>query len=463
MLTNEQFLQQLQDEFESHVIPFWEKLADPERGGFYGVLDNELVLHKDADRGCILNSRILWFFANLYLTFRKQEYLDFAKIAYDALQEHFLDKEYGGVFWSVTADGAPAETLKHTYNQAFAIYGLASYYEASGDSEALALAWNLFQVIESRCRDTDGYLEAYTREFGPMENDKLSENGVMATRTMNTLLHVMEAYTELYRVARDEEDAFQYEIRNEVGSRICEILHIFRDEIYNSERRRMEVFFDGEYNTLIDLYSYGHDIETAWLIDRTIEVMELQGTEFDLGWITEALTAEVYRSAYDGYRPTEEDLLMGDARANGVTTESNAEAAMEGSDKCPSEAQPKAHSAMSGAAPARYMLPGQIGHALPAECENGVNDESRVWWIQCEAIVGFLNGYQKSGDAKYLVAAKEIWEFLAAHMVDRREGSCWYGYLRPDGTPNPDKCIADEWTCPYHSGRMWLEVLKRLA
>ena len=440
MLTNEQLLQELQDEFQNHVIPFWEGLADPERGGFFGVLDNALVLHKDADRGCILNSRILWFFANLYLKFKKEEYLNYAENAYDYLCTHFLDKEYGGVFWSVTADGAPAETLKHTYNQAFAIYGLSSYYAASGNRDALALAWNLFQVIESRCRDTDGYLEAFTREFGPMENDKLSENGVMAARTMNTLLHVMEAYTELYRVAAvregEEEDAFLYEIRNEVEDRITEILHIFRDEIYNEKRRRMEVFFDAEYNSLIDLYSYGHDIETAWLIDRTVEVLELGGTEFDLSHITGALIEEVYRSAYDGYVPTEDDRM--DWTAAGVN---------------------KAFFTRES----RIWMEGQIGHSLPAECENGVNDENRVWWVECEAIIGFINGYQRTGDEKYLTAAKEIWRYTKAYLVDRREGSCWYGYIHADGTPEPAKNIADEWTCPYHSGRMWLEVLKRLS
>ena len=417
-MTNEQFLQELNTEFETHVIPFWENLADPEHGGFYGELDYNLTLHKDADKGCILNSRILWFFSNLYLEFKKEEYLNYAKIAYRALTEHFLDPKCGGVFWSVTAAGEPADTQKHTYNQAFTIYGLASYYEASGDMEALALAWNLVQIIEIRCRDEGGYLEAFTRDFGPEENEKLSENGVMATRTMNTLLHVMEAYTELFRVAEGKEDAFLYEIKNEVGDRLCEILHLFRDEVYNPERRRLEVFFDGDYNTLIDLSSYGHDIEAAWLIDRTISILDAAGTEYDLGFITKVLTDEVYRAAYDGYDPEKEG---------------------------------------------RVKMSGQIGHSLPAECENGVKDEDRVWWIQSEGIVGFLNGYQKTGDEKYLDAAKELWKYTKEYMVDRREGSCWYGYIHADGTPETAKCIADEWTCPYHSGRMWLEVRRRLA
>ena len=417
-MTNEQFLRELDEEFTTHVIPFWEGLADPDRGGFYGELDSGLVLYKDADKGCILNSRILWFFSNLYLEFRKQEYLDYARIAYRELTEHFLDSKCGGVFWSVTAAGEPADTQKHTYNQAFAIYGLASYFEASGETEALAVAWNLFQIIEIRCRDEGGYLEAFTRDFGPMDNEKLSENGVMATRTMNTLLHVMEAYTELFRVAEGKEDAFLYEIKNEVGDRLCEILHLFRDEVYNPERRRMEVFFDADYNTLIDLSSYGHDIETAWLIDRTVEILGAAGTEYDLGFITAALAREVYTAAYDGYDPEGEG---------------------------------------------RVKISGQIGHSIPAECEKGVKDESRVWWIQSEGIVGFLNEYQRTRDEAYLTAAKELWSYTKTYLIDRREGSCWYGYLHADGTPKKEKCIADEWTCPYHSGRMWLEVRKRLA
>ncbi len=127
-----------------------------------------------------------------------------AKHGYVFLKEHCIDREYGGIYWSLNYDGTPLDTTKHTYNQAFCIYALSSYYEASHDEEALALAKQLFSLIEEKCTDEVGYLEAFTREFQPESNEKLSENGVLADKTMNTLLHVFEAYTELYRVSRDE-------------------------------------------------------------------------------------------------------------------------------------------------------------------------------------------------------------------------------------------------------------------
>ena len=263
-------LETMKREFEGHVIPFWKNMIDRENGGYYGLLDFDLVLDKKAKKGCILNSRILWFFSNAYMTLKDESYLEYAKQSFDFLKKAFYDYENGGVFWSVTYDGKPEEDLKHTYNLAFAIYGLASYYDAAKDEEALEIAMCIFRTIEDRCRDAEGYLEAFTRTFGTMSNEKLSENGVMATRTMNTLLHVMEAYTELYRVNSDEE----------VKERLWEILDIFRNKIFNPAKERMEVFFDKDYNSLIDLHSFGHDIETAWLIDRTVEVLRAEGTKY---------------------------------------------------------------------------------------------------------------------------------------------------------------------------------------
>lgn len=149
------------------------------------------------------------------------------------MKEHCIDREYGGIYWSLNYDGTPLDTTKHTYNQAFCIYALSSYYEASHDEEALALAKQLFSLIEEKCTDEVGYLEAFTREFQPESNEKLSENGVLADKTMNTLLHVFEAYTELYRVSRDET----------VGERLRWIMDVFAEKVYNPAKRRQEVFF----------------------------------------------------------------------------------------------------------------------------------------------------------------------------------------------------------------------------
>ena len=192
------------DELTMRIIPFWKSLLDDEDGGYYGWLSYDLELDRKAEKGCILNSRITWFFANAYTLLKDDGLLKEAQHAYDFMKDKCIDREYGGIFWSVTHDGKPLDTTKHTYNQAFAIYALSSYYEAAHDDEALELAYDLYNIIETKCRDEKGYLEAFTRDFKPASNEKLSENGVMAGRTMNTLLHVFEAYTELYRVTADE-------------------------------------------------------------------------------------------------------------------------------------------------------------------------------------------------------------------------------------------------------------------
>lgn len=237
---------EVKQELTGRIIPFWEGLRDEEYGGFYGYQDFDLNVQKTYEKGCILNSRILWFFSNAYLTLKDEKLRADAEHAYRFMKQACVDREYGGVFWSVTYDGKPLDTTKHTYNQAFAIYALSTYFDATGDTEALELAKSLQQIIETHCTDEYGYLEAFTRDFKPESNEKLSENGVMAEKTMNTLLHVFEAYTELYRVTKDPF----------TGDRLRFMMDLFADKVYNKEKGRQEVFFDRTWNTLIDLYSY---------------------------------------------------------------------------------------------------------------------------------------------------------------------------------------------------------------
>ena len=375
------------------VIPFWQNLIDKEYGGYYGWLGYDLVLDKKAEKGCILNSRILWFFANAYLTLGDELYLDYAKHAFEFLKSACVDKERGGVYWSLNYDGSVFDSTKQTYNQAFSIYALYSYYDAVKDEEAKAIALELYDIIETKCKDEKGYLEAFTKDFLPESNEKLSENGVEATRTMNTLLHVFEAYTELYRVTKDER----------VGNSLRYILDIFADKMFNPELGRQEVFFDDEYNSLIDLYSYGHDIETAWLIDRGLEVLGDQAYTDKLSPMTATLESQVYKIAFDG---------------------------------C----------------------------SMPAECCKGVVEESRIWWVQAEAMVGFYNGYQKNPEkVEYKKAVKALWEYIKNHIIDKREGSEWFWEVDIDGNPTSQKPIVEPWKCPYHTGRMCFELIRRKA
>lgn len=373
------------------IIPFWKTFRDEEFGGFYGEMNYELVLNKKADKGCILNSRILWFFANAYMTLRDEECLAYATHSYHFLKNAFYDKDNGGVFWSVTYDGKPKDDSKHTYNQAFAIYALASYYDVSGDKEALELAYGLMEKVEHACRDNVGYLEAFDRAFVPVDNEKLSENGVMASRTMNTLLHVYEAYTELYRVDK----------KPEIADKLRWMLDIFAEKVYNPAKRRLEVFFDDNWNTLIDLNSYGHDIEASWLIDRGVEILGDERYADKITPITKDLAAHIHAVAMDE-------------------------------------------------------------NSLYNECEGNHVDTKKVWWVQAEAVLGFLNGYQKDpAKTEYLESAGRIWDFILDKMVDHRMGSEWFNELYQDGTPIKTKEIVGPWKCPYHNGRMCFEVINR--
>lgn len=373
------------------IIPFWKKLRDNEYGGYYGYMDFDMNLDKKAVKGCILNSRITWFFSNAYTLLKEESLLDEAKHGFEFMKKYCMDKENGGIFWSMKYDGTPEDTTKHTYNQAFAIYALSSYYEASGDKEALQMAYDLFHVIEEKCTDELGYKEAFNLKFEEVENDKLSENGVIAQKTMNTLLHVFEGYTELYRVDHDPE----------VKAKLEWIMDTFADKMYNPTLHRQEVFFDKYYNSLIDLHSYGHDIETAWLIDRGVEALGEKAYEDKLTPITKDLTAQIYKVAFDG-------------------------------------------------------------HSLNNECEKGVVNTSRIWWVQAETVLGFLNGYQKDPSHKeYLEAAKSEWEYIKEHIIDKRTGSEWFWEVDINGEPTSRKPIVEPWKCPYHNGRMCFEVIKR--
>lgn len=383
------------EEVKSHlvndIIPFWKNLRDDREGGYYGYMSYDLALDKKALKGCILNSRILWFFSNAYMILKDDSLLKEAEHAYRFLKDHCIDKEYGGVFWAMTYDGEVSDSTKHTYNQAFAIYALSSYYDASKDSDALKLAFELFNLVEEKCKDAGGYLEAFDRTFTPIDNEFLSENGVLATRTMNTLLHVLEAYTELYRVSSSDE----------VKKRLLWILDTIEKKIYNPKLHRQEVFFDEKYNTLIDLHSYGHDIETAWLVDRTLDILNEKDYTERVSAITKDLTETIYNIAFDG-------------------------------------------------------------HSLANECEKGKVNEKRVWWVQAETVVGFINGFQKNPDKTcYLQAAHDTWDFIKEYIIDKREGSEWFSETTKDGVPYNDKPILEPWKCPYHNGRMCFEVIKR--
>ena len=283
------------DEMKEHlnnvILPFWKSLKDEENGGFYGFVDTDLKIDKESVKGCILNSRILWFFSNAWKVLEDETLKEYADHAYQFMKAFCYDNERGGMYWAVTFDGKVEDSTKHTYNQAFAVYALSSYYDVSGNTEALEMAKELIHIIESRCFDQYGYKEALDVNFYEVSNDKLSENGIIADRTMNTLLHVFEAYSEFYRITKEEE----------VGQKLRWMLDVVAEKIYNKELHRQEVFFDNDMNSLIDLHSYGHDIETAWLVDRGIEILGDEVYLKKLAPITADLEDNVFKKAYKNH------------------------------------------------------------------------------------------------------------------------------------------------------------------
>ena len=382
------------EHLENDLIPFWNKMKDETNGGFYGYADAEGNPDVKRVKGVILNSRILWFYSSAYQLLHKPELLEMADHAYRFLVDFCFDFQYGGVYWSVNYDGTVCDDTKHTYNQAFAIYALSAYYQASKRKEVLNLAYVLYRVIEEKCRDSNGYLEAFKRDFTPSSNEKLSENGVLAERTMNTLLHVLEAYSELYHA-----DPFY-----EVGDSIRSILRLFEKKIYDSEKQICDVFFDADYHSLIDLESFGHDIETSWLIDRGCSVLEDKAYQKEMQPMIDGLAEAAYRNAFD-------------KRQN----------------------------------------------ALNNEREGDRIDSQKIWWVQAESVVGFYNAYQKNPQkTEYLNTAEKIWEFIQNHVIDFRSGE-WIESIPADNLPDSGQALVHPWKCPYHNGRMCMEMIQRLS
>lgn len=383
-------IEECKSELLNHIVPFWNKLCDNEYGGFYGQMNNDLVLDKKGTKGVILNSRILWFYSSVYRFLGGEENLSNARHAFEFLKNHCIDRENGGVYWMMNYNGTVNDSMKHTYNQAFAIYALSTYYLASNDEESLKLAFEIFNTVEEKCTDDVAYMEAFSKDWKLVENDALSENGIMADKTMNTVLHLIEGYTALLKASGDEK----------VRERLLFLLDITKNKIYDEENHKLLVFFDKNLNVLGDIYSYGHDIEATWLIDRATETVKDEKLIMDWQNINLKIAEKIYNVALE----------------NG---------------------------------------------AVNNERENCTISRKRIWWVQAESVVGFLNAYAHSHEQKYLNAARKVWEYIKSFQIDKRDGGEWWAETDFSGKPLTSFTMVNEWKCPYHNGRMCIEVINR--
>ena len=377
-----------------NILPYWmDKMTDSVHGGYYGRITGKEILMPESEKGAILNARILWTFSAAYRLLKKEEYLEAATRAKRYIIDHFYDSQFGGIYWSVDYLGNPIDTKKQIYALGFAIYGLSEYFRATGDEEALSYAIRLFESIEKYSFDDvkNGYCEAFTREWGEIADMRLSEKDANECKTMNTHLHILEPYTNLYRVWKDER--LKTQLRN--------LIEIFVDKILNQDTAHLELFFDNDWNSKYRIVSYGHDIEASWLIHEA--ALELGDEE--LLKRVEPLVLRIADAASQGYTPHE-----------GMIYEKNLD----------------------------------TGHV----------DADRHWWVQAESVVGYINAYQHFGKEDALDKAIDCWEFIQQHLLDTENGE-WFWSIFADGTINRVDDKAGFWKCPYHNGRMCMEVIER--
>lgn len=261
----------LKEILTNNILPFWStKMLDEENGGFYGRIDGQGNVHPQAEKGAILNARILWAFSAAYRVLKKPEYLEMALRAKQYIIDHFIDPEYGGVYWSVDCKGQPLDTKKQSYAIGFTIYGMSELARTTGDEEALQCAIRLYQDLESHALDTQqfGYIEALTRNWQPIADMRLSDKDENGSRTMNTHLHIIEPYTNLLRVWRDPQ----------LEQQTRRLLHLFMDTIANPVTHHLDLFFDDQWHGKRNIQSFGHDIEASWLLHETAMVLGDQET-----------------------------------------------------------------------------------------------------------------------------------------------------------------------------------------
>lgn len=378
-----------------NISHWWSTIAvDDKNGGFHGVIDHQGRPDILADKCLIQHARICWFFSRLAIASKADKDFALAQRAFRYLVAHFVDDVHGGVIWLVDVKGKPVDSKKLAYAQAFALYAFAAYFGATNDRSALELARSQFDILEKRFRDPvhDGYFELFNEDWSAPEIVRLSPRDQVAPKSMNSHLHIMEAYSELYRF--DPQPKLHAALKN--------LLHLHAERIFCSDRRHLKLYWSEDWRDLSTSVSFGHDIEASWLL---CEAADLVG-DFEL--------------------------------KEHIRTVALALAA-----SCAAEAI------------------GPNGEVFnERSLKNGRVDESRIWWAQAEAMVGFLNAYKFSGQSEYLERAEALWDFIVHHIIDRQIGE-WRWYASNDHAAE-HMYLSGPWKACYHNGRAMLECAERL-
>ncbi len=262
------FMNELDAELKE-ILQFWSSnVIDDLNGGFIGEIDYDGKVNEQAEKGAVLNARILWTFSAAYNFYKKEEYLNLATRAYDYIVSKFWDKENGGLYWSLDYKGNVLNTRKQAYAQGFGIYGFSEFYKASKKEDSLQYAQKLYEILETKFKDAEfgGYIEALGEDWNELEDMRLSEKDANEPKSMNTHLHIIEPYSNLYTAWNDAS----------LKARIHELIILFRDKIIDQKNYHFHLFFDKDWTVQSNIVSYGHDIEGAWLLTEAAHIIDDQ-------------------------------------------------------------------------------------------------------------------------------------------------------------------------------------------
>lgn len=395
-------LPQIKQELLSNILPWWmQHTLDHQNGGFYGAVTNDLRVLNDVPRSVVLCARMLWTYSAAYRAYPDEAYLQTARHAFDYLTTRFWDAEYGGVYWMIDKNGQPVEDRKQLYGHGFAIYGLSEYFLATGDPAALKCAQDLFRLMVEHAYDPvyGGYVEARSRDWSPIPDLRLSDKEPNCIKSMNTMLHIVEPFTNLVRAWDTTETRAQLE----------SVLRSFLDHVINPQTHTTRLFFDEAWNSMGNHVSFGHDIEASWLI---VEAAEVLGDE--------ELITRTKRIA----------LEMAEATLRGIDADG---------------------SLLYEAAPTEFTIVEK--HWWPqAEGMVGYFNAAQIAAEQGDTALA----------EKYAAIAYRLWEYIAEKMVDHQHGD-WFKSLSREGVPLPNRTKAGPWDCPYHHTRACLEMIRRLG
>lgn len=369
-----------------NTLSYWQQnTIDHDYGGFFGRINHKNKVVERASKGIILNTRILWSFAAASVHLKSCQYNAITHRAYRYLRDNFIDYDHHGVFWELDCHGLPINKRKQIYAQAFAIYALSAYYTFSKNPEARILAMGLFELIEKHSKDNQkgGYLEAFSEDWGPLEDVRLSNKDMNAEKTMNTHLHILEAYTELLHI---------YDSAS-LKSALRSLVQLFQEKFLGNDHH-YQLFFDVDWNRQSNTVSYGHDIETAWLL---MEAAKAIGDE--------ALLEDTRITAIQVINTFMDEAIDEDGA---VINEKN--------------------------------------------LSTGALDKDRHWWPQVEALIGLSYAFKLTGRQKYTDCSIRIWDFIKTHLIDRKHGE-WHFRVDQYGKVYTEEDKVSMWKAPYHTTR----------